>query len=238
MQDNTPEIQSPVLKWLDNFWYHYKWHTLITVFFVVLISVSVGQMCKKNSYDIYVMYAGAYDIERTSETGISEYETMLQGLNIITNDCNGDGDVNVSFLPLFLPSNAEMEEINKQEGKEVNTAVVKDNSEIFNTNIVYSNYYLVFLSPTLYETYREVSGVEIFVPLAPYTEGTDAILYADDAILLSSTNFGKSAGFANLPEDTLVCLRNTSEVSESLTGSASKEHFKNAETTLRALLAY
>lgn len=237
MEKETPEIQSPVLKWLDNFWYHYKWHTLIAVFFLVLIIVSSVQMCKKNSYDIYIMYAGQHDVERTSDTGITEYETLLQGLSKVSGDFDGDGKVNVSFLPLFLPSNEEIKELTKEDGVEVNTAVIKENSEIFNTNIVYSNYYICFLSKSLYETYRTVSGVEIFVPLGSYVEGTGATLYADDAILLSSTAFGQSAGFADFPEDTVICLRNTTEVSQNLTGSASREHFENAEATLRAILA-
>ena len=237
MEKETPEIQSPVLKWLDNFWYHYKWHTLIAIFFVVLISVSVAQMCKKNSYDIYIMYAGQHDVERKSETGVTEYETLLQGLTKVSDDFDGDGKVSVSFLPLFLPSNEEIKEITKEDGVEVNTMVIKDNSEIFNTNIVYSNYYLCFLSKSLYETYRTISDVEIFVPLEGYVAGTEAELYAKDAILLSSTALGKSAGFADFPPDTVICLRNTTEVSENLTGASSREHFENAETALRAILA-
>ena len=237
MEQQSPEIKSPVLKWLDNFWYHYKWHTLIAIFFVVLIAVSTAQMCKKNSYDIYIMYAGQHDVERTSDTGITEYETLLGGLTKLSSDFDGDGKVNVSFLPLFLPSNEEIQEITKEDGVEVNTSVIKDNSEIFNTNIVYSNYYLCILSKSLYETYRTISDVEIFVPLGSYVEGTDITLYAKDAILLSSTALGQSAGFADFPPDTVICLRNTTEVSSNLTGAKSREHFENAEATLRALLA-
>ena len=233
----APEIKSSVLAWLDNFWYHYKWHTLIALFLAVVLIVGVAQMCRKNKYDVFIMYAGIHDVERKSTTGVSEYETLLQGLKKISKDYDGDGEVSVSFLPLFLPSAAEIEELNKQDGVEVNTAVVADNVEIFNTNIVYSNYYLCFLSTTVYENYKNTAGVNIFVPLGDYVNGTDAELYAPDAILLSSTDFGKSAGFSAFPEDTVICLRIHSEVAANLTGS-SAEHYKNAENVLRALLAY
>ena len=236
MEQQTPEIKSPVLKWLDNFWYHYKWHTLIALFFVVLISVSTAQMCKKNSYDIYIMYAGQHDVERTSDTGVTEYETLLQALNRYGEDSDGDGNVSISFLSLFLPSNEEIKEITKQEGVEVNTSLIKDNSDIFNTNIVYSNYYLCILSKSVYETYRTISDVEIFVPLEGYVEGTDAMLYAKDAVLLSSTALGQSAGFADFPEDTVICLRNTTEVSQNLTGAKSRDHFERAEAMLLRIL--
>ena len=233
----APEIRTPFLAWLDNFWYHYKWHTLIAVFVAVVIIVGVGQMCNKNKYDAFIMYAGIHDVERTSTSSVSEYDTLVQGLKKITEDFDGDGEVSVSFLPLFLPTSAEIEELNKQDGVEVNTAVVADNIEIFNTNIIYSNYYLCFLSTSVYENYKTTAGVSIFMPLGEYVEGTDAELYASDAILLSSTDFGKSAGFAGFPEDTVVCLRIHSEVAANLTGS-SAEHYKNAEKVLRALLAY
>lgn len=233
----APEIKSPFLTWLDNFWYHYKWHTLIALFLAVVIIVGIGQMCNKNKYDLFIMYAGIHDVERKSTTGISEYETLVQGLKKITDDYDGDGEVSVSFLPLFLPTAAEIEELNKQDGVEVNTAVVADNVEIFNTNIVYSNYYLCFLSTSVYENYKTTAGVSLFVPLSDYVEGTGAELYAPDAILLSSTEFGKSAGFSSFPEDTVICLRIHSEVASNLTGS-SAEHYRNAEQTLRALLAY
>ena len=28
--------QKKIIKWLDNYWYHYKWTTIITAFFVIL----------------------------------------------------------------------------------------------------------------------------------------------------------------------------------------------------------
>ena len=29
--------ESKVLRWWDNYWYHYKWHTIIGLFFVFVI---------------------------------------------------------------------------------------------------------------------------------------------------------------------------------------------------------
>ncbi|MBR5314827.1 MAG: hypothetical protein IKU45_05400, partial [Clostridia bacterium] len=46
------------LKWLDNFWYHYKWHVIIGLFVIVFLVVAIGQMIDKDKVDAYVMYAG------------------------------------------------------------------------------------------------------------------------------------------------------------------------------------
>ena len=58
--NNSPEIKtdSKAVKWLDNFWYHYKWQTIGIVFAAFVLLVCVLQMCGKESVDVYVMYAG------------------------------------------------------------------------------------------------------------------------------------------------------------------------------------
>ncbi len=41
LEPGTLTTNSRVLKWLDNFWYHYKWHTIITLFVAVVVIVGV-----------------------------------------------------------------------------------------------------------------------------------------------------------------------------------------------------
>ena len=228
-------VKSPFLSWLDNFWYHYKWQTLIALFLVFAILVCSVQMCKREDYDVFVMYAGAHDVERKSSS-VSEYEKVVRHLTDICRDYDEDGRVAPSFLSLFLPSNEEIEEINATEGYEVNTAVVADNAEIFRTNIVYSDYYLCLLSPSVYETYRVISGVEMFVPLASYVGEREVEYYAADAVLLSSTAFGKQIGFESFPPDTLVCLRILTDLQGKKRDSVEK--YERAEDMIRNLFAY
>ena len=236
-QDYTPEIQSPALKWLDNFWYHYKWHTLIALFLIVAITICSVQACNKQSYDVFIMYAGAHDVERTASGSVSEFETLVENFKRITDDHDGDGERSPSFLPLFLPSNEEIDEINARDERfEVNTNVVADNAEIFRQNVIYSDYYICLLSRSVYETYRVTAGVEIFVPLADYVGDAEVSYFAPDAVLLSSTVFGALPALADFPEDTLICLRILSEVGASK--GKNREVYADAEQTLRAIFAY
>jgi hypothetical protein len=55
----APEIKSDskLLKWLDNFWYHYKWHTLIIGFFLLTLIVCLSQCTRRENKDVGVTIA-------------------------------------------------------------------------------------------------------------------------------------------------------------------------------------
>ena len=57
------------LRWLENFWYHYKWHSLIAAFLIFTVTVCTVQMCRKESYDMHILYAGGHSFQRNSEDG-------------------------------------------------------------------------------------------------------------------------------------------------------------------------
>ncbi len=231
---------------LDNFWYHYKWHTLITLFFVMLISVCTWQMCSKQSYDVYVMYAGTTAISRTTDDGTDPmYPVMQSALADFAEDRDDNGEVDVHFNTLYILSNDEIEEENRRRKElseltgvryeEVDAPFIKDNLAVYQSEVKYGDYYICLLSETMYTLSRtSADGTPLFAPLASYVEGTDAVLYASDAVLLSSTALGQSPLFCDLPEDTLLCLRSLSEVAQRR--SRNREVFAAAERTLRRML--
>ena len=45
-------------KWLENYWYHYKWHTLISGAAIILVAVLIVQLAAKVNYDALFMYVG------------------------------------------------------------------------------------------------------------------------------------------------------------------------------------
>ena len=87
---------------LDNFWYHYKWHTIITLFVVIVITVCAVQCAGNTDYDIQVLYAGNHHFARTaSDGGFSDYLETVSSFSDLADDYNEDGEVNVSFLDLY-----------------------------------------------------------------------------------------------------------------------------------------
>ena len=248
MQENqtyTQDSGRPVQKkmnlreWLDNFWYHYKWHSLVALFLVFAITVCSLQMCQKTSYDVHVMYAGSYEIERTSESGTPEYEAFISSLSRVSDDFDESGHVTVNLRDLFLLSSKEIEEVEKDKEHEVNYVLINQNIQIFKDNMAMSDYYVCFISKALYDEYKLYGNETMFAPLAPYVSKDTKIEYYDTgAVLLSSTGFSTLPGIRNLPDDTVVCLRRVSAVAEHLNKKQTAEQFARAEKVIEKILNY
>ena len=43
-----------VVKWISNYWYHYKLRTILCLFFAVVVGVSVFEFATRESYDMKV----------------------------------------------------------------------------------------------------------------------------------------------------------------------------------------
>lgn len=222
-------------KRLENFWYHYKWHTLVALFLIIAIIICSFQMCSKESFDSYVLYAGGYGISRVVDDDVAEYAVFLSSLSRITPDRNGDGEVNTSFLDLYIPTSDEI----KETGNDL-YALMRDNVTRLQYELVSGgDYYLCFLSPENYDEYKLWDGVTLFMPLAAYVpEGTEVKYYDESAVYLKSTAFGNSDGFKNLPDDTLIALRVPSAVASFFNKKDNEKRFNEAEELLRSVLSY
>ena len=235
------KMRSPVIAWFENFWYHYKWQTIIALFLVLVIFVCSVQMCSKESYDTYIMYAGHKNILHTSKDGdIPEYNVILSSLKKISLDYNEDGKVTPAFSDLFVMSEEMKQKIEAEleDGERVNESLLSTDKKTLTDRMMYSEYYVCLLSLEVYEEYRIISDLPMFLPLLPYiSEGGVYEWAGDDAIYLKSTAFYESAGICDLPDDTVICLRMKSEMSAVFGGDKNDEMFKRAEEVVRKILA-
>ena len=234
-------------QWLENAWYHYKWHILITLFFTLFIGVCVMQTCQKASYDVSILYGGGEEIVRTSDNGTEPpYEQMKHALLPYVGDADGDGEVTLSYQTLYLLTNEQIHAINEarraeaaltgEAYEEVNAAYVKENLTVLNSELRYGDYYICILSEQMYRTHRTTSdGVSLFAPLSSYVTDPAVQLVAEDAVLLSSTELGRTGPFADLPDGTVICLRTLSEFSARR--SRARAQFAASEAVLRRMLA-
>ena len=236
-------IRSPLMQKIENFWYHYKWQSLIALFLVLTLVICSVQLCTREEYDVHVLYAGPNDVRMTASEGLSEYRVLYSSLKLCVEDYDGNGEVLPNFQTLFLPSAEEIEEINRinkeQDTKlEVQTHVVMENADQFDGLMLISDYYLCFLSEANYLSYRSRAD-GFFVPLAPYVGEADVTYYAGaaDAVYLNSTAFGTLPGFEDLDEGTLICLRSVSEVAKRADRKGSTKKFAAAEKTLKNIFA-
>ena len=225
--------KSKVLTWLDNFWYHYKWHTLIAVFLIFTVTICGVQMCQKESYDMHILYAGGHSYSRNSENGdYPEYTKAKNTLKSFVSDFDDNGEVEFSLRDLFIPDQEDMKGMSDSQ-----LQLAYADRDAMKTLIVSGDYYLMFLSAEVYDGFTRE---EALVNLTEFTEGLDGVRYYKDApyaIYLNSLPFSTLAGFADLPNDTLIVLRSTVG-SNHLNQSSNEKAYERAEATLIKILNF
>ena len=204
---------------IQNFWYHYKWHSLAALVLVFAIVICTFQFCTLTKYDAYIMYAGSKNIGRTASDGdFAEIEKVISALKGITEDFDDNGEVSPNFVNYFYLSAEE------SAGRDdVNDLLLANDKKSIQSVFEHSEYYLCFISKSVYEEYHKVGDDDIFLNLREY-ERDGVEYYSDSAIRLSSLDASRLSGFSAFPEDTLVCIRRPSVL-----GGKSKEHQKYVE---------
>ena len=224
---------STLKAWCENFWYHYKWQSLIALFLVFTITVCTLQMCKKEDYDVYVLYGGGKYISRQVENGgFCEYDEITSSLKQVSRDFDENGKISISFLDKYMLS---AEEIKAASG-EVNHTLLNQNNEAFRDLMLSSPYYVCFLSDTLYLEYSR--NIPTFSPLAGYV-GENEVEYLDEcAVYLRSLPFKDLPGISILPENTVICFKAKTAFSGYFGNEENDRQFKQSEEVIRNIFAY
>ena len=228
------------LKWLDNYWYHYKWPTVIFAAFAVFIVIMVTQFVTREEYDVAVLYAGPLNITpnqaRDAETEISK---------LIDSDLNGDGKKNCQITPFYLLTDEQASALQaeydaKEELYFVNRAELASTQQKFTNQISAGDGYLLLLDPYWYGILREQ---DLIVPLDEALGMGDGEIsdISDDgySILLSDTSFARFFTAMHVfPDDTLICLRRIPTASAFTGKSDSEKHLEYTKKLLRAMIDY
>lgn len=247
MNENREEIMgdvklsSPLIKKLENFWYHYKWHTIAAVAVVIIILVLTLQTCSRVSYDGYILYAGPYEIKKTSANGdIAPYSTTISSLKKACEDFDNDGNVNVTLQNFFVINEEEAEKLYDLEpGYSINTTLVQEDTERLGQTMLYGDYYVCFLSERIFLEYEERYGGAMFKEVSEYlTDGKKYDLASENGVYLGSLEFYSLPGICDLPADTVICLRALSEVSSALNRGGSEESFLRGEAIFKDILSF
>lgn len=235
--------------WLENFFYHYKWHTIVSLFLVITVIICSVQFCSRDKYDAYVLYAGSRDIRSIqNENDISEYSKVYKSLTEVVPDFDENGEKMPSLEALYMLSSEEIKKIeeelreqkeNGEESYELNYSLLQTNNQTFRDRMLYGEFYVCLISKNLYESYKTLDGVQIFTPLAPYVhEGTEIEYLDDSAIYLHSTAFGALPGISDMPSDTVVVLRSISAISSHFDKKGNEENFKRSEQIVENIINY
>jgi len=235
-------VKQPFKAKLENFWYHYKWHSIVALFIVIVVTICTLQMCKRTSYDIHIIYAGDHEIRKTSSGSTSPYEDILLSLSNVVDDFDGDGEVNINLLNLFVINEQEKEELlGKNEGLTINESLVREDTKTLEQTLVYGEHYICFLSERIFREYDSEFEGAIFASLEPYADKSKSYEYANDrktGIYLRSLAISRLPELSNLPDDTVVCIRTLNPVSQKFGKKQNEENFRRAEIVIKNILRY
>lgn len=206
-------------RWFDNFWYHYKWHTIAALFIAVVLIVCVVQMSTRESEgDLTIVTAGPYSF-MTDEAGLKALNACLS--TKLATDIDGDGNKTVRIVSFSVYSAAEIEEMKNRVDKDGKPAgIVVDAYNNTQQKGQYNNYIktgdasVYFLAPWMFEELATQS--QVLTDLTPVLgESPKGAVYTTDkdgnthcyGIRLGDTELYKNNSAVRvLPEDTVVCL--------------------------------
>ena len=204
------KIKFPISKKLENYWYHYKWHTLAALFVLIVTVVIIVQCSSRQSYDVYILYAGDKAIS-TSKSN-PERQKFLNSFGGVTSDFDKDGEINVGFKHLYSPDEEELERLAELEKKgegEIPYRLISQDKSSLDSLLMQSEYYLLLLDKAVFDSYSEKGRIASVLPYLPEGFDGNVVQGADGAtgVYLKDTDFYKLEGICELPEDTVVCLR-------------------------------
>lgn len=234
----TGEMKSPLLTWIENFWYHYKWPFLAGLLALVVLVVSLVQCVGNGKDDAYVMYAGGHVLTGTAQR---DFERSVAAFS---EDRNGDGKIVVAIEGCSVFSSEEINSYPLNDRAHV-MRLSQNDRKAFDQAILEGEASLCFLSPALFEdvvTTGKKDGKNRLLPVSEYfpgARGEDCVLYGGTAygVKLSSLPLKTYPGFSTLPEDTILCVRSRVSMGSLLGGRDAEELYEANLALAKRLLA-
>ena len=214
-------------KWVENVWYHYKWHILASIFIIVVIAVCVTQ-CVRNAAsrpDIHIVYAGSKQMSAATDSkeGDAPFIRLENTLEGLIGDYDENGERVVELESYYWLSTEELDELEaanaalpKAEQIDVGayaSQVYKNKTDI-DYMMLESEFYVWFISESLYNSILSTAdGQGRFITLSDLAPtGTEFYVGKDGntdtkAVYLKDLYISSFEGLDALPDDTLLVLR-------------------------------
>ncbi len=214
------------LTWLDNFWYHYKWPTIVICLFAVILFVCTFQMCSKEPIDIFITYAGPapfYSVKKKDIEAIEDIEAVFA--EYLPDEFSKNRNPYLKFKAFNVMSQEEFKAFEKEQNESINASIDEEGESIYlNMDIADASFfkeelssfdswfatgssYIYFLSPAVYEDIITNSS-ERLTPLSEVFEEIPAEAVDDFGIVFGQTNMYKdNPELHAIPSDTIICLQ-------------------------------
>ncbi len=239
-KDKMPEraLQSGTLSRFENYWYHYKWHTIGAVLLVLVALVCILQMCGRESGDISFLQVGGKTLSGQAQ---GQIRTSLSDSVLEEDECK------VSFITHYIESTEMFQDMEDMDAAFLaNTSY--ENANAFRTQLATVEAYICLLSRDVYELSRvyypdkrdegdSVFYSPLYRPLSDFKNDlTDT--YDDYAVYLHKTPLAELPGFKSMPRDTLLCFRRISYMATVSGKKKAEAVYRRHEDVFSAMLAY
>lgn len=220
-------------KWLENFWYHYKWTVIVVTFFAAVAIIGIVQIATRTEYDVQIVYAGP-SVTLTDSGANDRIASAFESL--LTEDRDGDGEIHVLLNAMTILSDEQLAEKKEEAMKDSHDHVAYDVSIRQNyfsnirTLLLTGQVSICLFDPYVYGTY---AAEDHFVPLADILGDLPENAVDEYAVRLKDLDFGKQFAFSSLPDDTLICLHLPASEKK-----AALENYEYCENLFRAVLLY
>ena len=198
--------ENKFLLWFDNYWYHYKWHTVVAAFLIVVCLVCTIQACSSKPSDITITYAG-----RVSLAGIDK--ESVAGAFSENLSASLSKEASVTVIPYYVLSKEQIEAAEKEthedgEKKYVDRAYITSQKEEFESQLQTDTSSILLLDPWLYQEIKGTTdSTEVLKPLSAVLGQTPEGAIDAYGIRLGDTEIYRTTPELRcLPEDTIVCL--------------------------------
>ena len=237
MQSGEIRVENRFTRWLDNYWYHYKWHTVIGAFVLIVVLICTLQMCTKEKTDVNILYAGSYSFV---ESGGTELSSAIGA--VMPKDYNGDGRKQVGISSLYVLSEEQIKALRQElieSGEEnplINTGYYAQELNKFYQLLQTGEYSICLMEAWIYETVRENGA---FLPLSEALGSKPEAAYDDYTVRLSDTDFGRYfTAAAEMPADTLIGFRRQGSLTSLMNRERAEKTYAQALETFRAIMNF
>ena len=225
-------VKSNFLLRVENFWYHYKWGTVIGAFFLIVFLICTLQMCGKEKEDISILYAGEKFL---SVEELGALESVME--TVMPEDFDENGEKYAGIVEYQIYSEEQIKEIEAQTDEvgvrlDVNNQHNTTNYSAFYDYVKVGESAICLLDPWLY---RELNSYGRLLPIATalgnaygYEEGVNGVYLEDTAL------YKEYSALRALPADTVICFLRQPVIGK----IANDENYQNEIEMLRAILTY
>jgi len=196
---NSTDFSGDVTNKLQNFWYYYKWHTLIGGFMLLFLLVCISQCMSANAPHVNVLYAGP-------APAFSQlmYDDLTKNFaKVLDKDLNGDKKVIVGFEQFRLLSQEDMNELG-------NDAMLSPQEQSvirrqFDAEVMSGKCVVYFLAP---DVYYDLQANKMLLKWEDAIGYKPSKAFDDYGVNLKDLEvFKYYFGIGDLPPDTIMCMR-------------------------------